>query len=113
MYTLSFLDVKTLLQKETVSKSWRKISKKAIPRKAFQSKEELKVAIWKYCRCEDASMEEIAGTKGYPIDNWDVSQVTDMANLFEYMNSLNEKGWSKVLQPRNKNLGYVKCNRYE
>jgi hypothetical protein len=37
--TLSFLYVKSLLQKDTVSETWRKLSKRAIPIKAFQFNE--------------------------------------------------------------------------
>jgi hypothetical protein len=96
VYALSFLNVKTLLQRETVSKRWRKLCKTAIRNKccgspkAFQSKQELTDTIWKYYRCQRRNwtretMEEIACTYGYPIDSWDVSQVTDMSNLFENM----------------------------
>jgi hypothetical protein len=67
VYALSFLDVKTLLQKETVNKTWRNLCKKAIDEKcgdngpkAFQSKKELKDEVRKYCKYEAASMEEIA-----------------------------------------------------
>jgi surface protein len=35
-------------------------------------------------------MEEIACTYGYPIDRWDVSQVTDMSSLFTNRYSFNE-----------------------
>jgi hypothetical protein len=74
IYALSFVDVKSLLQKETVSKTWRKPSKKAMRNKCcgrpktIQSKEELKDAITKYCRYKATPMEEIAGTYGYPMD---------------------------------------------
>jgi hypothetical protein len=60
VYAFSFLDVKTLLQKETVSKTWRKLSKQTLPSKAFKSRHELKDAITKYCRYESATMEQIA-----------------------------------------------------
>jgi hypothetical protein len=70
-----------------VSKTWRKLSKKAIGNKPFQSKQELKDAITKYCTFKAAAMEEIACTYGYPMDSWDVSQITDMSNLFAYMHS--------------------------
>jgi hypothetical protein len=92
MYTLSFSDVKTLLQKEMVSKTWRNLSKLTIrikccgSPKAFQSKQD---AITKYCRYDGAAMEEITSTYGYPMDNWDVSKITDMSKLFENMKSFN------------------------
>jgi hypothetical protein len=47
IYALSFLDVKSLLQKETVSKTWRKLSKLTLRNKccgrpkAFQSHHEI------------------------------------------------------------------------
>jgi hypothetical protein len=82
MYALSFLDVKTLLQKERVSKTWRNHIKEIIDAKcgqdvpkAFQCNHELSNAIAKYCNYEAASMEGIACTYGYPIDKWDVSQI--------------------------------------
>jgi surface protein len=103
MYTLSFLDVKTLLQAETVSKTWRALCKNTIRNKycgsskAFQSNEELKDAVKKYCRYKRRpickyrqAMEEIACTSGYPMDTWDVSQITDMSSLFEYQYKFNE-----------------------
>jgi surface protein len=96
MYALSFLDVKTLLQKETVSKPWRRLSKMTVRNKccgrpqAFQSKQELDDAVVIYCMFEDTYMEEIACTYGYPMDRWDVSQVTDMSSLFSTRYSFNE-----------------------
>jgi hypothetical protein len=136
MYALSFLDVKTLLQKVTVYKTWRKLCKTKLRnkccgrQKAFQSKEELKNAIWKYYRCKTRNckretMEEIACTYGYPMDTWDVLQIKDMSNLFRCMDSFNEYMgswnvsnvtnmscmfyWAKSFNPRNRELGYVKC----
>jgi surface protein len=93
--------LKTLLQTETVSKTWRKLCTKSLRniccgfRTAFQSKQELKDTIRKYslCKtghCDRDTMEEIAFTYGYPIGTWDVSQVTDMSSLFEDMDSFNE-----------------------
>jgi surface protein len=93
MYVLSFLNFTTLLQIATVSKTWRALFKKAIccgHPKTFQCKQELKDVITKYCTFEVDTMEEIAGTYGYPIDSCDVSQVADMSNLFEHMHSFNE-----------------------
>jgi surface protein len=97
MYTLSFLDLKTLLQKEKVNKIWRILCKKTIDDKcrdcgpkAFESAQELKDAVIKYCQYKAKSMEEIACTYGYPIDKWDVSQVHDMSWLFYQMYDFNE-----------------------
>jgi surface protein len=97
LYTLSFFDFKTLLRKETVSKSWRKLCQRTIDAKcgqdgtkAFQSKQELRGAVFKYCKHKATSMEEIACTYGYPIDKWDVSQVEDMTEVFAFMNTFNQ-----------------------
>jgi surface protein len=97
VYTLSFLDVKTLLQKEKVNKTWRQLCKKTIDDKCdpngpkpFQSNQELRDAVEKYCEYEAGSMEEIASTYGYPIDKWNVSQIKDMSMVFSYMSSFNE-----------------------
>jgi surface protein len=95
-YVLSFLNFTTLLQLVTVSKRWRKHCQETIRNKycscskAFQCKKELRRAVTKYCTFKAATMEEIAGSYGYPIDSWDVSQITDMSSLFEDMNSFNE-----------------------
>jgi hypothetical protein len=97
MYALSFLDVKILLQKETVNKTWQKFSKGIIDAKygqdrplAFQSNEELKLTVVRYCKYEAVSMEEIACRYGYPIDRWDVSHVHDMSTVFDGMRTFNE-----------------------
>jgi hypothetical protein len=57
MYALSFLDFKSLLQKERVNKTWRQLVQKTIDAKCgqdgpkvFQSKHELRVAVEKYCK---------------------------------------------------------------
>jgi hypothetical protein len=71
VYTLSFLDVKTLSQKELVNKNWQNLCKKTIDDKCgpngpkpFQSKQELKDAVNKYCsiRHQASEMEEFACT---------------------------------------------------
>jgi hypothetical protein len=87
MQALSFLDVQALLQMEKVNRTWQNLCKKTIVDKcgptgpeAFQSNQELKDAVKKYC--EAGAMEEIACTYGYPIDKWDVSQVEDMSEVF-------------------------------
>ena len=66
VYTLSFFDVKTLLQKQKVNKSWQKRCKETIYAKcgvngpkAFQSKQELRNAVEQYCMHEAASMEKL------------------------------------------------------
>jgi hypothetical protein len=80
MHVLSFLDVKTLVQNERVSKAWRKLCRETIysncgpnAPQAFQSKQELIIAVVKYCKYDAVAMEEIACTYVYPIDKWNVS----------------------------------------
>jgi surface protein len=91
VYALSFLDVKTLLQMEIVNKTWRNLCKKTINEKggpdgpkAFTSTQELEDAVMKYCQEKPnaANMEDIACTYGYPIGQWNVSQIKDMSCLF-------------------------------
>jgi hypothetical protein len=107
VYALSFLDVKTLLQKES---------------------EELRDAVAKYRNYDASAMEEIACTYGYPIDKWDVFQVKDMTCVFEGMYKFNESieswdmssvvtmknmfFWCGSLQQRYWNLECFRCDRY-
>jgi surface protein len=95
--SISFLDVKGLVQKQRVNKRWRKLCRKTIDAKcgqdgpkAFQSNEELKAAVKKYCNYEAANIEEIACTFGYPMDKWDVSHVLDMSGVFAGMETFSE-----------------------
>jgi surface protein len=99
VHAFSFLDVKSLVQQERVNKTWRKLCRKTIEAKcvpngpkAFQSKKELEKAVGRYCRYDyDAkAMEEIACTYGYPIDKWDVSQITNMSRLFNGTKTFNQ-----------------------
>jgi surface protein len=92
VHALSFLDIKTLLQKERVNKTWRKLCKKTMQTKCgrFESKQELKGAIDKYCQNKPSLMEDVACTYGYPIDRWDVSQIEDMSALFHLKSKFNE-----------------------
>jgi surface protein len=97
MHVLSFLDVKHLLQKERVNKTWRKLCRKTIQGKcrpigpkAFHSNLELRSTVFKYCKYDAAAMEEIACTYGYPIDKWNVTQVQDMSAVFAGMRRFNE-----------------------
>jgi surface protein len=91
-FTLSFLDVKALLQKIKVNKTWQKLCERTIQDKCgsngpkpFESKKELRDAIEKYCLYLPECMEEIACMYGYPIDKWDVSQLQDMSEIFSGM----------------------------
>jgi hypothetical protein len=100
LHVLSFLDVQILLQIESVNKTWQKLCKKTIydkcdgghhdGPKSFQSNQELRNAVMKYCNYDAADMEEITCTYGYPIDRWDVSQIEDMSDVFHNMDAFNE-----------------------
>jgi surface protein len=92
LHALSFLDIKTLLQKERVNKTWRKLCKKTMQTKCgrFETKQELKDAIDKYCQKNPTLMEDIACTYGYPIDSWDVSRIQDMSKLFYRRSNFND-----------------------
>ena len=49
----------------------------------FETKEQLKAAVEVYLNCPDDDASSVAVLYGFPIGNWDVSQITDMSNLFE------------------------------
>jgi surface protein len=99
---LSFLDVKTLEQLESVNKAWQELCKKTIHGKcgdngpkAFECDDELRRAVVHYCfkkyiKYDAAQMEKIASTYGYPINTWDVSQIHDMSGIFRDMDTFNE-----------------------
>jgi hypothetical protein len=90
---LSHLDVKTLIEKKRVCRSWRDTCTDAIDAKqtkAFSTNQELRQAVQKYCgyneathsfseHCYPQDIEEIAQTYGYPIKKWDVSSVRDFS----------------------------------
>ncbi|KAG7357684.1 fibronectin domain containing protein [Nitzschia inconspicua] len=97
LHALSFLDVLTLLRKQVVSKHFQELCSKTIRNKCGENgpppltNETLREAVRKYCRLLEMyrysfsnidDLETIACTYGYPIDSWDVSQVTDMSTLF-------------------------------
>jgi surface protein len=105
---LAYLDVKTLIEKKQVSRSWRVSCTEAIDakrtassRKSFTTNQELCEAVKKYCgynqdthsysQCFDPQdAEEIAQTYGYPINKWDVSTVQDFSLVFFNMVTFNE-----------------------
>jgi hypothetical protein len=47
----------------------------------FQSKQELREAVIKYCEYKAVATQDIACTNGYPIDRWDVSQIENMSKV--------------------------------
>jgi surface protein len=111
----AYLDVKTLIEKKQVSRSWRVNCTAAIDamrtittRKAFSTKEELREAVKKYggynetavshsqqrvyswSHCNPQEAEEIAQTYGYPINKWDVSNLKDFSGIFFIADTFNE-----------------------
>jgi surface protein len=101
-HTLSFLDVPTLLQRQTVCKAWKAHCMVVIDSKvgkggarAFESKEELKNTVDEYCSMKNGEssskgVEDIACQYGFPIDKWNVSKIADMSELFKSQKNFNE-----------------------
>ena len=99
--TLSFCDTSTLCQWKRVNKRWRELCLSVIDEKCrlnnanrkpkqFLSNKDLRDAVRKYCKYEAESMEEIACLYGFPINKWDVSQMTDFGHAFYNMTEFNE-----------------------
>jgi surface protein len=109
---LSHLDVKTLIEKKEVCRSWRHTCTEAIDAKrtkAFSTNKELCQAVRKYCgyiaheeddsdnddgnytgQCSPQVAEEFAQTYGYPINKWDVSAVQNFDGIFDKVDTFNE-----------------------
>lgn len=92
---MQFLDVATLVEKKQVNKEWKELCAKAIVAKCksahpFQSNKELKEAVEKYCQNDPLEVDQLACTYGYPIDKWNVSQVTDFSYVFFCHRHFNE-----------------------
>eukprot|EP00978_Attheya_sp_CCMP212_P039021 scaffold198837_cov48-Attheya_sp.AAC.2 len=74
---LSFWDVPTLVQKKPVCHLWQMLCTRAIeekahtPRKAFETRDELRNAVEKYTEYDANDAEDFAATYGWPIDKWD------------------------------------------
>ncbi|KAG7341025.1 fibronectin domain containing protein [Nitzschia inconspicua] len=94
IHALSYLDVVTLLQRRLVSKQFKDLCTKAITAKCGKdgpkphTNETLREALSFFRRnlwsinFHVGDIEKIACTWGFPIDSWNVSQVTDMSELF-------------------------------
>ena len=99
LHTLSFMSAMELLncqRGKNTSQKWKDICSKAIsnkcqePKKAFHSNQELRKAVHTYCRRnESQSLENVVSTYGYPIDKWDVSQVTNFSRVFAMQMNFN------------------------
>eukprot|EP00978_Attheya_sp_CCMP212_P031596 scaffold120140_cov74-Attheya_sp.AAC.3 len=93
---LTLCDVPTLVQKKCVCHFWQRIctvivdQKVPIPRKQFQTRDELRTAVKKYARYEVNDADAFATTYGWPIDTWDVSKVKDFSRVFAKNHTFNE-----------------------
>ncbi|KAG7339945.1 hypothetical protein IV203_014349 [Nitzschia inconspicua] len=95
LHALSYLDVVTFCRKQVVSKHFKDLCTKAVAMKCGKNGPKphtdatLRKAVKKFCSImyNDGSnnkeaMEYIACEYGFPIDSWNVSQVTSMSYLF-------------------------------
>jgi surface protein len=100
---VSHFDVKTLIEKKQVCRSWRHTCTNAMDDKqtmAFSTNRELRDVVNKYCGYNQATnsysqsnphdAEEIAQTYGYPINKWDVSTLQNFAFIFLNADTFNE-----------------------
>jgi surface protein len=105
---VSHWDVATLIKKKRVCREWKQFCNDAmdakrseITQKAFQTRFELQAAVNKYCgynedthgysqQCSLEDAEEIATTYGWPINQWDVSNVQDFSRIFSENCRFNE-----------------------
>ncbi|KAG7357692.1 hypothetical protein IV203_002380 [Nitzschia inconspicua] len=131
LHSLSFLDVLTLLRKQVVSKQFKELCSQTITAKCGNdgppplTNETLRTAVREFCPImydpdsNKEDMETIACTYGYPIDSWNVSQVTDMSNLLGLRRR--ELGTILFLQYEvaalfqciHWILGHIQCDEYE
>lgn len=102
---LTHFDVRTLVEKTIVCRTWQRLctkvvtSKRTRPRK-FRNNLELRNAIEQYCGynksthsytyCEADKAEELASTYGWPIGQWDVSHVKDFSDIFYHVPTFND-----------------------
>jgi surface protein len=92
---LSYLDVATLVKMKQVSKRWRDLCTRVIIDKCptprpFETVSELREDVAKYCMKIPEELEELACTRGYPINRWHVSKIQDMSMLFKDQRNFNE-----------------------
>ena len=102
MNVLQFLDTVTLIQMKQVSKSWQTWCRHAIRLKRnkngkFETTPELRTTVRTYCgntinnyTPTPEDVERIAVCYGWPINEWDVSQIKDFSYVFANNISFNE-----------------------
>jgi surface protein len=101
------LDVKTLIEKKRVCRTWRGTCTEAMDakqtsatRNIFSTNQELCHAVEKYfgynfrtgwhSQRNPQEAKEFAQTYGYPINKWDVSTVQDLSYVFHDVHTFNE-----------------------
>ena len=95
---LSFIEVPKLVWMKLVSRRWRiylidvAIRNKLPPtgRIPFKNGIELDDEVNKYYNDKHRYAERIARTRGWPINMWDVSKVTDFEGLFQFKSGFND-----------------------
>eukprot|EP00978_Attheya_sp_CCMP212_P005498 scaffold12307_cov43-Attheya_sp.AAC.2 len=91
---MSFWDVPTLVQNKAVCRRWKRVctavidQKEPVPRKAFETNDELCSVIKRYTVGADA--EALASNYGWPIDKWDVSRIKDLSRAFNQRSGFND-----------------------
>mmetsp|Transcript_10073 Transcript_10073/g.15429 ORF Transcript_10073/g.15429 Transcript_10073/m.15429 type:complete len:265 (+) Transcript_10073:92-886(+) len=97
LVVFSFLDVPILLLLKSSCRWWQRWVNKAIDDKclsrgkiAFTSNQQLIEAVQKYCEDKRKNAEFLASRYGWPINIWDVSEVTDFSGVFEEQCEFNE-----------------------
>ena len=100
-HIISFFAVQTIMNKQTVSKTFRKALQRALQDKKkpnagkFKTKKELRVATNKLIKCKYVKFdpglaEEIAQEYGWIMNLWDVSEIEDFSALFMSKSKFNE-----------------------
>eukprot|EP00546_Thalassionema_frauenfeldii_P004153 CAMPEP_0178926314 /NCGR_PEP_ID=MMETSP0786-20121207/18460_1 /TAXON_ID=186022 /ORGANISM="Thalassionema frauenfeldii, Strain CCMP 1798" /LENGTH=213 /DNA_ID=CAMNT_0020601415 /DNA_START=59 /DNA_END=696 /DNA_ORIENTATION=+ len=89
-----FIDFATVVRMQRVCKHWKLVIHNIIPsrlgNRMFTTREELLRAINKYYNNKIIYADELAGTYGWPIGNWIVSQITDFSHMFYLKKKFNE-----------------------
>jgi surface protein len=93
---MSYWDVPTLVKSKAVCRLWQMlctilIDRKApIPRRVFETGDELRNAVLRYTRYNPTDADAFATTYGWSINNWDVSKVHDFSYTFKDRKYFNE-----------------------
>ena len=95
LHTLSFFGVTELVHMKQVCKKWQQLCTQAIDSKCpnpkiFETNQELKDTVRKYCKNQPANIEEIAVVYGYPINKWKVQELVDFSHVFSHQSKFNE-----------------------